>query len=63
MIPLCRAEGVGLMPWSPLARGLLARPRPADSTLVGAGTARATSDDYQGRLYDASTTSQSLAAS
>lgn len=23
MIPLCRAEGVGLIPWSPLARGLL----------------------------------------
>jgi len=25
MIPLCRAEGVGLIPWSPLARGKLAR--------------------------------------
>ncbi len=25
MIPLCAAEGVGLIPWSPLARGLLAR--------------------------------------
>jgi aryl-alcohol dehydrogenase (NADP+) len=24
MIPLCRAEGVGLIPWSPLARGFLA---------------------------------------
>ncbi len=23
MIPLCRAEGVGVLPWSPLARGLL----------------------------------------
>jgi aryl-alcohol dehydrogenase (NADP+) len=23
MIPLCRAEGVGILPWSPLARGLL----------------------------------------
>ena len=25
MIPLCRKEGVGLIPWSPLARGLLTR--------------------------------------
>lgn len=25
MVPLCEAEGVGLLPWSPLARGLLAR--------------------------------------
>src|SRR5437764_3458430 len=24
MIPLCRAEGVGMIPWSPIARGLLA---------------------------------------
>ena len=24
MIPLCRAEGIGLLPWSPLARGFLA---------------------------------------
>jgi aryl-alcohol dehydrogenase (NADP+) len=27
MIPLCRQEGVGLIPWSPLARGLLAGTR------------------------------------
>lgn len=26
MLPLCRAEGVGVIPWSPLARGRLARP-------------------------------------
>ncbi len=25
MIPLCRKEGIGLIPWSPLARGLLTR--------------------------------------
>ena len=24
MIPLCRDEGIGLIPWSPLARGFLA---------------------------------------
>ena len=26
MNPFCEAEGIGLIPWSPLARGLLARP-------------------------------------
>src|SRR6186713_2642458 len=26
MIPLCKAEGIGVIPWSPLARGRLARP-------------------------------------
>src|SRR3984957_5250883 len=26
MIPLCQAEGIGIIPWSPLARGRLARP-------------------------------------
>jgi len=25
MLPLCRAEGIGVLPWSPLARGRLAR--------------------------------------
>ena len=26
MNPFCNAEGIGLIPWSPLARGLLCRP-------------------------------------
>ena len=26
MIPLCQSEGIGIIPWSPLARGRLARP-------------------------------------
>jgi aryl-alcohol dehydrogenase-like predicted oxidoreductase len=26
MIPFCEAEGIGLRPWSPVARGLLTRP-------------------------------------
>lgn len=30
MLPLCRAEGVGVIPFSPLARGLLAGSRPRD---------------------------------
>ena len=31
MIPLCQDEGVGVIPWSPLARGLLAGTREADT--------------------------------
>ena len=32
MIPLCRAEGIGVIPWSPLARGRLARPWQSETT-------------------------------
>jgi 1-deoxyxylulose-5-phosphate synthase len=32
MIPLCRAEGIGVLPWSPLARGLLSRAWQAPSS-------------------------------
>jgi aryl-alcohol dehydrogenase (NADP+) len=44
MVPLCRAEGIGLLPWSPLARGLLAGNRRA-------GTQRSKADDYAHKLY------------
>ncbi len=40
MIPYCESEGVGLVPWSPIARGFLAGNRPRN----GEGTARAQSD-------------------
>lgn len=50
MIPLCRAEGVAIIPWSPLARGLLAGARASlDDT---SSTTRAGSDAYAQRLYD-----------
>ena len=52
MIPLCRSEGVGIVPWSPLARGMLARTPPADSKVASAGTARAGNDNYSVQLYD-----------
>ena len=32
MLPLCQAEGVAVIPWSPLARGRLARPWEGEST-------------------------------
>jgi aryl-alcohol dehydrogenase-like predicted oxidoreductase len=48
MIPLCMEEGVGVIPWSPLARGRLARTTPSPIT----GTTRADSDTYAVDLYD-----------
>ncbi len=48
MIPLCLDEGVGVIPWSPLARGLLAGTR----TRAGARqTPRAESDQFTDYLY------------
>lgn len=48
MMPLCREEGIGVIPWSPLARGFLAgNRRPSDK----GETARAQSDDIAHRLY------------
>jgi aryl-alcohol dehydrogenase-like predicted oxidoreductase len=36
MLPLCEKEGIGVMPWSPLARGYLTRPHEAvDATVRG----------------------------
>lgn len=32
MLPLCQSEGIGVIPWSPLARGRLTRPWKAEST-------------------------------
>ncbi len=48
MIPLCIEEGVGVIPWSPLARGRLAR----TTTSPIEGTTRADSDTYAVDLYD-----------
>jgi aryl-alcohol dehydrogenase (NADP+) len=48
MLPLCRDEGIGVIPWSPLARGFLAgNRRPSDK----GETARAQTDDIAHRLY------------
>lgn len=48
MNPLCVAEGVGLIPWSPLARGFLAGNRPG---IAQGDTARAKSDDFAHKMY------------
>ncbi len=48
MIPLCRDQKIGLIPWSPLARGFLAGNR---SKGGGGETTRAKTDDYANQLY------------
>lgn len=44
MLPLCAAEGIGVIPWSPLARGRLTRDWDAAS-------ARAETDEFGRGLY------------
>jgi aryl-alcohol dehydrogenase-like predicted oxidoreductase len=46
MIPFCQDQRIGLLPWSPLARGKLARP-PETATV------RTRTDEYATRLYRA----------
>ncbi len=47
MLPLCAEEGIGVIPWSPLARGHLTRPFAARLTTV-----RAKSDKKAESIYD-----------
>ena len=62
MIPLCAEEGVGLIPWSPLARGFLAGNRRPDGT---GDTTRANNDPfakmYQGADFAVSEQNQIVA--
>jgi len=44
MLPLCKAEGIGVIPWSPLARGRLTRD-------VDEKTARSETDEFGKTLY------------
>jgi aryl-alcohol dehydrogenase-like predicted oxidoreductase len=46
MIPFCHDRGIGLLPWSPLARGYLTRPKEQKRT-----TTRGEVDDYAVKLY------------
>jgi aryl-alcohol dehydrogenase (NADP+) len=48
MIPLCRDEGIGLIPWSPLARGFLAGNRNRER---GGETTRSNSDAFASQMY------------
>lgn len=46
MLGLCRDQGIGVIPWSPLARGLLARPWE-----TAPSTSRAATDEISKSLY------------
>jgi aryl-alcohol dehydrogenase (NADP+) len=48
MMPLCRAEGIGIIPYSPMARGFLAGDRKKGG---GGDTTRANSDKLAARFY------------
>jgi aryl-alcohol dehydrogenase (NADP+) len=48
MMPLCREEGIGVIPWSPLARGFLAGNRRKQDR---GDTLRARTDEFSHRLY------------
>jgi 1-deoxyxylulose-5-phosphate synthase len=48
MIPLCQEEGIGVIPWSPLARGFLAGNRRKEDM---GETSRAKTDDYAQKMY------------
>jgi aryl-alcohol dehydrogenase-like predicted oxidoreductase len=48
MIPFCQAEGIGIIPWSPLARGFLAGNR---SRSDDGNTVRGKSDTFSHEMY------------
>ena len=48
MLPLCEAEGIGVIPWSPLARGFLAGNRRRQDK---GETTRAKSDEFAQSMY------------
>jgi aryl-alcohol dehydrogenase (NADP+) len=48
MIPLCRDRGIGVIPWSPLARGFLAGNRRKEDR---GETIRSKTDEYAHKLY------------
>ena len=48
MIPLCQDQGIGLIPWSPMARGFFAGDRKRDG---GGETSRANNDPFAKGLY------------
>jgi aryl-alcohol dehydrogenase (NADP+) len=53
MLPLCRAEGIGVTPWSPLARGRLAGS-------AAARTLRSGTDEVARRIYADGTDDQAI---
>jgi len=56
MNPMCASEGIGLIPWSPLARGLLSGKYKKTESSFESDTVRNTADTFTKTLYDKSTT-------
>jgi aryl-alcohol dehydrogenase (NADP+) len=54
MLPLCEDQGIGVIPWSPLARGRLTRDWDAE-------TERSRTDDFGRTLYDTSESDRAIA--
>lgn len=48
MMPLCLSEGIGVIPWSPLARGFLSGNRTREEW---GATSRAKTDDFAHQMY------------
>jgi aryl-alcohol dehydrogenase-like predicted oxidoreductase len=48
MVPVCRSEAIAVLPWSPLARGRLARPWQAEATT------RLSTDNFGNKMYSQS---------
>src|ERR687889_1029162 len=53
MLPLCAAEGIGVLPWSPLARGRLTRP-------WDEATSRSETDEFGKTLYDTASSDRTV---
>lgn len=51
MLPLCRDQGVAVIPWSPLARGFLAGNRKSGDRAEGGATSRAGTDSIAQSYY------------
>ncbi len=50
MLPLCRSRGIGVIPWSPMARGFLTR-KPVHDPKQAGETTRARTDPFAHGLY------------
>ncbi|KAK7753416.1 hypothetical protein SLS62_004707 [Diatrype stigma] len=51
MIPFCRETGVGVIPWSPIARGMLAKPRAANGDDGAATGSVRSQSDYKTKAW------------
>lgn len=51
MLPLCQHAGIGVIPWSPLARGRLARPQAAENgTITKRGQTDTLAQNFYGQM-------------